>query len=340
MPGAGSTGSALRSQARFPSVPVDAGHYESFYIKAADPARPRALWIRHTVHKRRGEAAVGSVWMTFFDGDGPGPVASKVTLAPEALSADGDRYIAVGDSVLGPAQAAGEARSDRCSAAWELSFDDGPPEAFQYLPRPWMYSAAIPRTKALSLYPATSFAGSLELDGRAIEIDSWTGMVGHNWGSEHAERWIWTHGSVFPGAPDARLDAIIGRVRVGPLTLPWIANGALWLGGELHRLGGPARIRATAIDEHPTRCSFKLPGGGVVVEGVVDAALKDVVAWRYSDPSGAPHDVTHCSIASMELTVTRQGAAPLALGEAKGATYELGMREQDHGIPLAPFPDP
>jgi hypothetical protein len=65
-----------------------------------------------------------------------------------------------------------------------------------------------------------------------------------------------------------------------------------------------------------------------------------VVAWRYSDPSGAPHDVTHCSIASMELTVTRQGAAPLALGEAKGATYELGMREQDHGIPLAPFPDP
>jgi hypothetical protein len=203
-----------------------------------------------------------------------------------------------------------------------------------------MYRARLPRTKALSLYPATAFSGRLELDGRVVELDGWPGMIGHNWGAEHAERWIWLHAAGFAGDPDARIDAIIGRIRVGQLTVPWIANGGLWLGDELHRLGGPQRLRATAVDETPSRCRFTLPGDGVTVEGLLEADQKDLVAWRYSDPGGAAHDVTHSSIARMRLTLARDGAAPTELGQAVGATYELGMREQDHGVPLAPFSDP
>ena len=30
-----------------------------------------------------------------------------------------------------------------------------------------------------------------------------SGMVGHNWGGEHAERWIWLHGLDFEKAPGA-----------------------------------------------------------------------------------------------------------------------------------------
>ncbi len=57
-------------------------------------------------------------------------------------------------------------------------------------------------------------------------------MVGHNWGAQHAERWIWLHGAGFAEDQDAWIDVALGRIKVGPLTTPWIANGALCLGGE------------------------------------------------------------------------------------------------------------
>ena len=57
--------------ARFPAVPAQRGHYESFYLRAADPAGGRSAWIRHTVHKRPGEAATGALWCTFFDAAAP-----------------------------------------------------------------------------------------------------------------------------------------------------------------------------------------------------------------------------------------------------------------------------
>ena len=42
------------SAPRFPAVALDRGHYESYYLRAADPASGRSAWIRHTVFKRPG----------------------------------------------------------------------------------------------------------------------------------------------------------------------------------------------------------------------------------------------------------------------------------------------
>ena len=67
------------TRARFPDVPHDAGHYESFYLRAAHPSEPLGIWIRYTVHKRPGEEPKGSVWFTLFDAGADGPWAVKVT---------------------------------------------------------------------------------------------------------------------------------------------------------------------------------------------------------------------------------------------------------------------
>ena len=62
--------------------------------------------------------------------------------------------------------------------------------------------------------------------------------------------------------------------------------------------------------------------------------------WRYSDPAGGDHDVVNCSVSELELTIrTPGGAAPRKLHSSHGAAYELGMRERDHGVALAPFSD-
>jgi hypothetical protein len=325
------------SDARFAAVAPAAGHYESFYLKAADAASRRALWLRYTVHKRPGAVAVGSLWATLFDEGGP--YAAKVTLAPDQLGAGGADYLRIGASRIGPDGAFGTI--PQLGAAWQLSFDgDEPP--FPYLPHPRMYTARLPRTKALSLRPAIRISGEATVRGRTVTLDGWPGMIGHNWGAEHAERWIWTHGTAFAEQPEAWLDATIGRLKVGRWTTPWVANGCLSLDGVRHRLGGLGRTRATHVEEAPERASFTLPGDGIVVRGEVGAPRADVVGWVYSDPAGAggQHHTAHCAIADMTLTVTRPDRPPLTLTVAGGATYELGMRERDHGIPIQPFTDP
>lgn len=329
----------LRSEARFPAVPLDAGHYESFYLKACHPDEPLGVWIRHTVHKRPGAEPKGSLWFTLFDAAAEGPAASKVTLPPGELGSGPDHYIHIGDSRLEPGRAVGAAPSERCDASWELEFESDEPPYF-HLPRDWMYRASIPRTKLLSPYPAARFSGRVTAGERRVELDGWPGMVGHNWGAQHAERWIWLHGAAFEGrSDDTWLDAAIGRIKVGPLTTPWIANGRLSLNGTHYRLGGPARMRSTEVRERPDRCELVLTGRGLEVRGSVGSDARNFVGWVYADPDGSEHNTVNCSICDMTLTVTQAGAPDVTLKATGAAAYELGMRETDHGIPIQPFPD-
>ncbi len=321
------------TRARFPDVEPAAGFYESYYLRAAHPAEPLGVWIRYTVHKRPGAPPNGSLWFTLFDAAADGPVASKVT-QPQP-SAGGESYIEIAGSTFAPARVVGEAGP----VSWELELTDGEPPLF-HLPYGWMYTAKIPRTKTLSPHPAARFSGRLTANGRTIELDSWPGMVGHNWGAEHAERWVWMHGIGFEGEElGTWLDVAVGRVKVGPLTTPWIASGAISLRGERHQLGGAERIRSTHINESPTGCDFALPGDGITVRGRVGSETRNFVGWVYADPGGSEHNTANCSIADMELTVSREGSPDLVLRSTSGATYEIGMREHDHGIPLEPFPD-
>src|SRR3954451_8226378 len=244
------------TQARFAAVARKSGHYESFYLKACHPAGGRGIWIRYTVHKRPGADPLGSVWFTLFDAGAGAPYAVEEP-AP-APSSGGEDWLRVGEAAIGPGRAAGGASGEGRSASWELRFDT-PEEPLFHLPRGWMYGAPVPRTKLLSPAPAATFSGRISAAGRELAVDGWRGMVGHNWGSQHAERWIWLHAVGFDGDPGAWLDVALGRVRIGPLTTPWLANGALHLDGRRMRLGG-LRTRARVAER---------PDGGTIALGDV-----------------------------------------------------------------------
>jgi hypothetical protein len=325
----------------FGSAPLRKGMYESFYLRAVAPQEPLGLWIRYTVHKRPGHAPRGSVWCTFFDGTRRGPFLHKATSEQLATPANG--WIAIAGSVLGPTAAEGSCGP----ASWSLSIESPEPELL-HLPRAWMYRAGLPRTKLTSPAPAARFGGRFTLASdasapeeppRTVDLRGWRGMVGHNWGAEHAERWIWLHGIGFAQEPDAWLDVAIGRVRVAGATTPWVANGALSLGGRRHRLGGLG-ARGLSVAETPHHCRLSIPGAdGISLQAHVDAPAEAIAGWRYADPDGSEHEVANCSIASLALNVSRPGLPAVALGTAHGAAYELGMRERDHGVSIAPFPD-
>jgi hypothetical protein len=161
-------------------------------------------------------------------------------------------------------------------------------------------------------------SGTVTVDGETLTLDGWPGMTGHNWGAEHAERWIWLHGTLFGGEPDAWLDLAVGRVRLGPFTTPWIANGALSRGGERRRIRGVARV-----DETPHRAQVRVGGLTVTATSRPEAT----VVWRY----GSDHHVANCSVAALAVD---------GLETAHGGAYELGMRETAHGLAVQPFADP
>ncbi len=328
----------MEERARFGEVAAKAGHYESFYVKACRPDGGYGVWIRHTVHKRPGREPTGSIWFTVFDRAAGAPRATKVTLPGSGLATPPGAWIRVGEAEVGPGRAAGRVDGEGLSAAWSLRFD-GDFEPCRYLPADWLYAAPLPRTKFVAPVPDARFEGSLEIAGEAIDVSDWPGMIGHNWGSEHAERWVWLEGTGFADSPGTWFDAGAARVRLGSRVSPWVPSGMLALDGVRHRLGGLGAIRSARVEESPTACSFLLPGKDIVVRGRVAAPREDFVGWVYADPKGGEHHTVNCSVADLELTVERPGLPDRRLTLPGGGAYELGMRETDHGIPIQPFED-
>jgi hypothetical protein len=324
--------------ARFPKVAAKAGHYESFYVKACRPGGGQGIWIRHTVHKRPGAEPNASIWFVLFDREAGGPRATKATVPATGLSAPIGSWIRLDRAEIGPGKASGSIETEALKASWDLTFA-GDAEPCKYLPADWLYGAPVPRTKFVAPFPSARFDGRVEIDGQEIEMDGWPGMIGHNWGSEHAERWVWLEGTGFPDSPDTYFDAGAARIAIGRRTTPWLPSGMLVLDGEVHRLGGLGKIRSASVEESPTACEFAFPGKDIVVRGRISAPKKDFVGWVYADPKGPEHHTVNCSVSDLELTVERPARPARKLTLAAGAAYELGMRETDHGIPIQPYPD-
>ena len=161
-----------------------------------------------------------------------------------SFSAAPGSYIRVADASLGDGRANGRIETPALDASWDLTFSDDH-EPFHHLPRDFLYRAPLRRTKFLSPYPDALFDGGIELDGERIEIEGWRGMIGHNWGAEHAERWVWVQGSGFDGrSPEDYFDMAVGRIKVGGATTPWVGNAMLMLDGKAHRLGASGTSRA------------------------------------------------------------------------------------------------
>jgi hypothetical protein len=306
--------------------------YESYYLRACRPEGGLGVWIRYTVHRAEGAAPTGSLWFTLFDAEAPGPVAAKVTL-PEPTTGERD-WILIGDAAIGEGGAEG-AIGD---VSWELEFTGA--AVLRHLSGDWMYKAALPRTKPVSVHPIARFDGTISVRGREIRLEGWPGMVGHNWGTQHAERWIWLHGMGFEGADDGTwLDVVLARIKLAGRTTPWVASGAISVNGSRFALGGPQRIRGTQVVETPERLEFVLPGRGIAVSGTVRAPRERFVGWIYADPDGSEHHAVNCSIADLDLWVSRGDERLVGLSSTGLAAYELGMREHDHGMAIQPYPD-
>ena len=316
---------------RFPDVAIALPHYESVYCALVHPTEPEALWIRTTVKKRPGREPAGALWVTWF-----GPAGVRATKIDELPVSPGGLGINCGPASQGPPGSRGFVESEGFSGQWDLSFTPRT-TSLEHLRSQLLYRAPLPRTKAPSPVPDLGVGGILVVDNIPVDMTGWTGMVGHNWGTEHAARWIWLRACGLGDDGSGWLDAVLGRVRVGPVLAPWTAFGALEIDGARHNLGG-LLTRGTSVAISGRAADIGLAGPGVSVSVRAEVLPKEMVGWEYADPGGHRHEVVNCSVAEMSLVVDR-GDSRKTFHPSRRGVLEIGGDRRAFDVPLQPFPD-
>lgn len=324
----------MDSRPRWTAASQSTGMYESYYLRAAHPEEPVAVWIRYTVQKPKGKAPKASLWFTLFDASLERPPAEKLTVDSDQLTEPPRAWIKIADSVFGIDGIKGSSGE----ASWELRLTEAA-RPLEHLSPPWLYKAPLPKTKPESPVPFARVSGEVAFGDRTYQLERWPGMLGHNWGAEHAWTWVWLSGAGFDEDHQAWIDVVMGRVKVAGRITPWVANGAISLGGERHRLGGMLR-RGISADPQPGRARMVLPGEGGVEAVIETAARREVTAaWNYSGPDGHIHDVLNCSMAGLGVSFTDGTGAVRTLTTDHGGTYELGLPERQDWLEVEPYPD-
>ena len=157
-----------------------------------------------------------------------------------------------------------------------------------------------------------------------FELDGWDGMLGHNWGSEHAEQCVWLHLGGLGEDRRAWIDLALARVRIGRLLTPWLASGAVALDGQVRRPGRRGRVQLLRAGE---RTIASVPqSGGERLEFELNAPSSATVRWDYAGPGGRDREVEHCSVADASV---RLGPRRWAVG---------GRASVEHGSPAPLLP--
>jgi hypothetical protein len=237
-------------------------------------------------------------------------------------------------AAAGPRQFRGNAVMGQRTAHWDLTVSS-PQPPLQPLRPAVLRRTPLPRTKLEASVPDGWVTGTLDVDGRALGVSGWRGTVGHNWGSEHADSWIWLHAE-FGTAPGGWLELVLARIRIGRARLPWTAMGAVSLDGERIPLGGLGR--RPHVDARPGRLTADIPAPGARLALTVTTSDDDAVSVPYADPSGGARAVRHAPLAAVELALRRRRGREAALSSGSAA-YEYGTSQPAAGIAPQPLPE-
>lgn len=303
--------------------------YESWFLSVRSPDGARAAWLRRTTLRDPYGRVQTADWCTVF--------ADGTASAVKELRAGGDVEVDA-DVAASGTTFRGQARMGALRRRWDVHIA-GRDDPLRPLRPAVLYRLPFPRTKLEVPVPLGAGSGSIAVGEDIWSLDDWPCTVGHNWGREHADRWVWVHAAGL--GPLRWLDLVLARTRVGGALTPWLATGAagtlsgrVFLGGFRHRPVVEA-LSATGID-------IRLPtatGALTITARAGDAATIGVL---YPDPhqgggDQGGHRVAHTGLADLQahLTDARGGRRFTATAPA---ALEIGARGAWTDLPIADLP--
>ena len=321
------------------------GHVESLFLKL-NLHDARALWLKLTFLRRSFGAkdALVEAWAIAFNlgehGDADPHFAVKQSwAASEAEIAPNCLYIRVADVELAQGRAKGtlvdEQSGERIS--WDLSYTTEP-QGFRHLPYPWMYEGKIPKSKANSPQIDSRFSGTVSVKGVTTRIEDAPGMLGHNWGAQHAEDWTWAHCNQWTGVEGVVFEGVTSKVKMGMMTTPRLTVLHLRLPGERLTFNGLWQLVRTKSKAEGLRWSFAGQSGDRRLEGTFSAPVERFVGVDYHDPDGR---IAHClntKIADGAIALYGRGSRGweqlLAATCDRSAALEVGSRTSTFDVPI------
>lgn len=308
------------------------GHVESYFVRANDPRRPRALWLKQTILSPLEGPAVAETWFIWFDGERGTTIAQRVT-QPWPDARYDEKTVATKAMTLevtpsGGAKGALEAPEGpvRFDLRWEPFAS---PLAAPLSIFPWqvLRVGPFPKSKLLTPLPALRFSGRLALPGETVELDAWPGMQGHNWGKEHSFEYAWGQ-CLFP-EDEVMVEGFTGRVRVAGRTTPRLSALVVRRGGREYRfdrLFDPWRQEATLSQD---RWHLRLRSADGDAELTMDSSKRPVACLGYYNPDGALSYCLNSKLAEVELTVRPSDGAAFSCRSAHGGALEFLQRTPD-----------
>lgn len=311
------------------------GHYESWFLRANHPQRKQAFWIRYTLFapKGRPQDAIGELWCVASDGERGRLYAGKreVPIGDCAFAAQG-LDVRIGHAHLKPGELSGDVAAPQ-PLRWILRYDGGGAPAV-FLPEPY-YNARLPKAKAVTPRPFVRFSGTLEVAGETWVVDDWIGSENHNWGSKHTDTYAWGQVVGFDNAPDAFLELITARIKLGPLWTPPLTILLLRLDGQDYRLNTIRQGLRAKGQWRYFDWTFDSAAPGIRIHGRISATPQDFVGLTYYNPPGGSHTCLNSKIAGCALTVEREGKPSVTLTTAHRAAFEILTDDATHGIAIA-----
>jgi hypothetical protein len=312
---------------------------ESYFLKANDPKRARAIWVRGTIFASAKDpsAAIAEAWAIAFSDDRP-PVAVKqqVPFSRARFSKDGVD-VTVGDDLIRMTNEISRgaiATGDR-KISWDLTIG-GRKESLVHLPARWMYEGKLPAQKYVSPRLNARASGEVVVDGETWTLDAWPALLGHNWGSKNTPVYVWVHCNAWDGGEDVVFEAMSGKPALGPVMAPkMLSSFYVRHRGVRYDMNGAAVTFAASsdLDVHgdPKKWAFRAHNKLAKIEGEVTCENNRFVGLYYSNPSGP---ITHClnsKLATIRLSLGLSGRPPFEVRSTRAA-FEIGTHDADHGV--------
>jgi len=325
---------------------VRGGHVESLFLKGNSPDGKRALWIKQTLlaPKQPGQPAVAELWAVAFRRDSKDPsrcpVANKRTFPiAEASFGSAPFFFRLPGAEFTQGHARGEIGGDGNGKqlSWDLAFDC-PSDAFRPFPNERMYKGPFPRTKTLTPVANTRLSGFFEVEGERWDVTGYAAAQGHNWGKGHSQAYAWVHGNAFTpqrGSADVSqvwLEALSGRVRVGPVRTPWLSCAAICIDDTVYRFDGTAAMLSRRIKVDDRSYQLELAQGDARLKARFWADPNQIAGLRYDDPDGQTLSCLNSKLAWAEVAMTARGRTWTLKSDQ--VALELGTRKDDHGIAI------
>ncbi len=317
--------------------PAPRGHVESYFLKANDPSRRRAIWVRTTIFAPRARPgspaprALAETWAVAFDAEA-GHVAVKSSVPFEAARFSRDALDVEVDGVTLQAHASrGAVASGGRRVEWSLALRGIAPPLVHF-PADWMYDAPLPSSKLVSPLPDVRLNGEVVVNGARWSVDGWHGLVGHNWGRRNAPRYAWGHCNTWDeGAGDLVLEGLSAHVSLGPVLSPMTTLLCIRHRGESYELNALADLIMNRGEISPRRWKFEGRNARVRVTGEMWGETDDFVGLFYPNPDGT---MTHClntKIGRARVEIEADGRAPI-VARSSSAALEIGTMDPHHGV--------